>query len=132
MINFDTIGRGKIDEIYLIGALRSPDLFVFANSIAKSLGLTINKNIEFAFPYGSGHYFFYLKSIPSIDFCSGLSEDYHTIRDLPSKINYDKLIKWLKFNIYFVKFLSNQAPTLVKPKKVFVPYPKFRHNSQRK
>ena len=44
----------------------------------------------------SDHYMFKRKGIPFVYFETGMHKDYHTVRDTPDKINYEKLTKITK------------------------------------
>jgi len=123
MLNMDSIGRNKPDEIYLLGSLSSPDLKRLNDSV-KSRGLNILDTIEFAFDHGSDHYPFYEKGIPSIDYTSSYHEDFHKVTDTVDKVNIEKVSKAAE-SIFRVAYeIASTDIKFDKPKKVYVPFPK--------
>ncbi len=124
MLNMDTIGRNKSDEIYLLGSLRSPDLKGLNDRVNEKIGLKLLDTIEFAFDYGSDHYPFYEKGIPSIDYTSSYHEDFHKITDTVEKVNIDKVSKVAKLIFRVVYEIVTTDIKFDKPKYVYVPFPK--------
>ena len=137
MLNMDTIGRNKPDEIYILGSLRSPDLKELNDRVNTSLiplfakggeggfiGLKLLDTIEFAFDYGSDHYPFYEKGIPAIDYTSSYHEDFHKITDTVEKVNIDKVSKVAELIFRVAYEIATPDIKFDKPKYVYVPFPK--------
>ena len=124
MLNMDTIGRNKPDEIYILGSLRSPDLKESNDRVNEKIGLKLLDTIEFAFDYGSDHYPFYEKGIPSIDYTSSYHEDFHNITDTVEKVNIEKVSKVAELVFKVTHEIAVTDIKFDKPKKVYVPFPK--------
>ena len=124
MLNMDTIGRNKPDEIYILGSLRSPDLKELNDRVNEKIGLKLLDTIEFAFDYGSDHYPFYEKGIPAIDYTSSYHEDFHKITDTVEKVNIDKVSKVAELIFRVAYEIATTDIKFDKPKYVYVPFPK--------
>src|SRR3972149_7054225 len=124
MLNMDTIGRNKPDEIYILGSLKNPDLKGLNDRVNEKIGLKLLDTIEFAFDYGSDHYPFYEKGIPSIDYTSSYHEDFHKITDTVEKVNIDKVSKVAELVFKVTYEIAATDIKFDKPKKVYVPFPK--------
>ncbi|MBI5750148.1 MAG: M20/M25/M40 family metallo-hydrolase [Nitrospinae bacterium] len=124
MLNMDTIGRNKSDEIYILGSLRSPDLKSLNDRVNEKIGLKLLDTIEFAFDYGSDHYPFYEKGIPAIDYTSSYHEDFHKITDTVEKVNIDKVSKVAELIFGVTYKIVTTDIIFDKPKYVYVPFPK--------
>jgi len=124
MLNMDTIGRNKSDEIYILGSLRSPDLKELNDRVNEKIGLKLLDTIEFAFDYGSDHYPFYAKGIPAIDYTSSYHEDFHKITDTVEKVNIDKVSKVAELIFRVAYEIATTDIKFDKPKYVYVPFPK--------
>jgi hypothetical protein len=102
VINADMIGRDKDDD-----PENSNRLFILEWKGGKKYIRNIHKiNKEYThlildnkpgteyknlWTYGSDHYSFLKKDISCVTFFTGLHRDYHTSKDIPEKINFDKL-----------------------------------------
>lgn len=143
MLNMDTLGRNKPDEIYIIGSLRSPDLKGLNDRVntssfplpsgkspelvsgeVRGFGLKLLDTIEFAFDHGSDHYPFYEKGIPSIDYTSSYHEDFHKVSDTVEKVNIDKVSKVAELIFRVAYEITATDIKFDKPKEVYVPFPK--------
>ena len=140
MLNMDTIGRNKPDEIYILGSLRSPDLKRLNDRVnvvrlfdklkahhdhpEHVEGLKLLDTIEFAFDYGSDHYPFYEKGIPSIDYTSSYHEDFHKVTDTVEKVEIDKVSKVAELIFRVAYEIATTDIKFDKPKNVYVPFPK--------
>src|SRR3989338_2253065 len=140
MLNMDTIGRNKPDEIYILGSLRSPDLKRLNDRVnvvrlfdklkahhdhpEHVEGLKLLDTIEFAFDYGSDHYPFYEKGIPSIDYTSSYHEDFHKVTDTVEKVEIDKVSKVAELVFKVTYEIAATDIKFDKPKNVYVPFPK--------
>ncbi|MBN2054082.1 M20/M25/M40 family metallo-hydrolase [bacterium] len=123
MINLDTIGRNDPDAIHVIGALRSRDLAAIIGRHEEPAGILTTAGLEFAFPYGSDHYSFYLAGIPAVDLCSSLHADYHHISDTPDKVNLDKVSRVARLVFLSVMDIAGNGIRLDTPQFTCVPYP---------
>jgi hypothetical protein len=92
MLNMDMIGRNHRDTLYLYQAKLYPNISKIIKKQNKKYhtGFTL---IEKGHTYGSDHAPFQSKSIPNIFFFSGLHKDYHTVRDNPEYVNYEKIAR---------------------------------------
>lgn len=89
MINMDMIGRLSDSRLEIAGATTSKQTKAIINHINSDSALRIVYKAR-----GTGisdHIPFYNKRIPSIFLTTGMHPDYHTPRDVPSKINYNGL-----------------------------------------
>jgi len=120
-LNMDMLGRNNTDSLYLV----CPDL------LSSELDASINKlnrksGINFGFDYRysnlsnpeqvyfrSDHYPFIRFGIPSVWFFSGFTPDYHTPRDTPELINYEKFFRITKL-VYLTAFDIGNMKDLLK------------------
>lgn len=123
MLNLDTIGRNDSESISVIGAYRSNDLYAIFKKYENIAHITVKADLEFAFEYGSDHYPFYLRKIPTVDLCSSFHEDYHRITDTADKINLDKLVRVTKLTYLVLMELAGTTVKLDVVRDVYVPYP---------
>src|SRR6185436_6770984 len=100
MINMDMVGRGKTDEVAVLGIVQNPDLEKLLQR-ALRMSRTGVKNIvmregEDLFQR-SDHYSFHKLGLPVLFFFEGLpisnNPDYHTWRDSADKLDYDKMAR---------------------------------------
>ncbi len=120
----DAVGRNETDQLHAVGASRSPDLFAEAVFAARDSRLRLLPDIEFAFPYGSDHYPFYLKGIPSLDFTSSYHADFHRPTDTPEKVDVGKLERVADTVTRLTRrFAGRDAPELIPPIPADVPFP---------
>ena len=60
--------------------------------------------------FGSDHYSFVKNGVSSVAYFTALHNDYHTPRDTPDKLNYDKMkriIKLVFLNIWDLSYNGN-------------------------
>jgi len=112
MINIDMVGRLKDSKELLVGGTgTSTESESILDSLVKGRDLKIAKS-----PNGFGpsdHASFYVENIPVFFFTTGAHEDYHTPRDVVSKINFEGL-KEVDDYIYDLSTdLINRDSTLV-------------------
>jgi len=115
MFSLDTLG-GATDEkeVFLVGSSIHPSLARISRRFLEPLGIKEGKNIDqYSFEFGSDHYPFHQKGIPTLDFFASDYKKMHTPRDQPESINFEKLADVTKL-IYLTayEFLtdpSNQA-----------------------
>jgi len=112
MINIDMVGRLKDSQEFLVGGTgTSLESGSILDSLIKGRDLKITKS-----PNGFGpsdHASFYVENIPVFFFTTGAHEDYHTPRDVVSKINFEGLKKVDDY-IYDLSIdLINRDSTLV-------------------
>jgi hypothetical protein len=117
-INLDMIGRSwtpedtgivrgeqldvkRGDSVYVSGGRTCKELLRLNENSAKQL----NMQIDYAYNspadpkrmyYRSDHYSFAQKRIPAIFYTTGLHRDYHSTGDIPSKLDYNKMVKVTK------------------------------------
>lgn len=113
MLNLDMVGRQNPETKGLsIGGVGTEE------NIAKELELLAKDeslNIKYSQEgYGpSDHASFYSKDIPVLFFFSGIHDDYHTPRDVASKINYDGQKSISDFICKIAEFLANKSENFV-------------------
>jgi hypothetical protein len=100
-LNMDMISRNDPDSLYLVGSdLLSSELDASIKRVNRQSGL----NFSFDYLYSnlthlqrvyfrSDQYPFVRFGIPSVWFFSGFTYDYHTVRDVPERVDYGKLLK---------------------------------------
>jgi Zn-dependent M28 family amino/carboxypeptidase len=104
-INADMIGRNAPDLLYVVGPRAAP------NNQSVVLGAIVDSvNARQASPFRlnrewdslthpeqayqrSDHFNYARMGIPIVFFTTGTHDDYHTVRDEPSKIDYDKMAR---------------------------------------
>jgi len=95
MINMDMVGRLKNNTLYAIGTGSAVELDGIISKIDEQDTLSVVKTES---PIGSSDQTsFYIKSIPSIMFFTGVHLDYHRPSDDWDKINYDGIEKVVNF-----------------------------------
>lgn len=123
MLNMDTVGRNKPDEIYLIGARQDPELFPLVVEVGQEAGLLVLNTLDFAFPWGSDHYAFHKKGVPAVDLSSSLHEDYHKISDTADRVDSAKVAKVSRLATRLALRIAESDIRFPKPQDVVVPYP---------
>lgn len=120
-LNMDMISRNDPDSLYLVGSdLLSSELDASIKKVNRNYGL------DFAFDYlysnlthpqqvyfRSDHYPFVRFGIPSVWFFSGFTYDYHTIRDVPERVDYSKLFRTTKL-VYLTAMEIGNMKSLLK------------------
>lgn len=100
-LNMDMISRNDPDSLFLVGSdLLSSELDASIKKVNRNYGL------DFTFDYlysnlthpqqvyfRSDHYPFVRFGIPSVWFFCGFTYDYHTVRDVPERVDYHKLYR---------------------------------------
>jgi Zn-dependent M28 family amino/carboxypeptidase len=93
MFSLDTLG-GKTEEkeLFLIGSSIHSSLAQASRIFLEPLGIKEGKDIDqYSFEFGSDHYPFHQKGIPSIDFFASDYKKVHTSRDHLESIDFEKL-----------------------------------------
>jgi hypothetical protein len=93
MFSLDTIG-GVTDEkeVFLIGSSVHPSLAQIGKRFLEPLGIKEGRNIDqYSFEFGSDHYPFHQKGIPSLDYFASDYKKIHTSRDHLESIDFEKL-----------------------------------------
>lgn len=124
MLNVDTVGRNRPDEIYMVGARQDPELFPLAVEAGVEAGLSVSNKLDFAFPYGSDHYPFHRKGVPAVDFSSSLHDDYHTIGDSADKVDAAKTARVTDLLTRLAVRIAGGDIRFSRPLDVVVPYPR--------
>jgi len=93
MLSLDSIGgAGDEKEVFLIGSSYYPNLAERNRKFLQRLGLREGRNIDrYAFTYGSDHYPFHQKGIPSLDYFASEYKRLHTLRDNLEGVHFDHL-----------------------------------------
>jgi len=123
MINMDMVGRGKTDEVAVLGIVQNPELEKLLDR-ARKLNRTGIKTIvvrqgEDLFQR-SDHYSFHKIGVPVLFFFEGLpisdNADYHTWRDTPDKLDYDKMTRTARLVLDSAWLLANDDERPPKPR----------------
>jgi hypothetical protein len=100
------IGRNSPDSLYLEGSAESPDI----TSIIKKQNKKLKDNfvlVDGEFSGGSDHAPFYYKDIAFMFFFAGLHNDYHTVRDNPDLINFEKAARVSQLGFLTAWYIAN-------------------------
>lgn len=120
-LNMDMIGRNNPDSLFLVGSdLLSSGLDASIKRVNKKPGLNFGFDYRYSnlshpqnVYFRSDHYPFIRFGIPSVWIFSGFTNDYHTSRDLPEFIEYNKFYKITKL-VYLTAFNIGNLPELLK------------------
>lgn len=113
MLNLDMVGRqnGETKGLSIGGTGTEENISKELEQLAKNDSLNIKYSPE---GYGpSDHASFYSKDIPVLFFFSGIHDDYHTTRDVASKINYAGQKNISDFVYKIAKHLANKTENFV-------------------
>jgi len=93
MLSLDSIGGTTAErEVFLIGASTYPLLAQISRRFVQRLGLREGRDIDpLAFDYGSDHYPFHQKGIPTLDFYASDHKRMHALRDTYESIDFEKI-----------------------------------------
>jgi Zn-dependent M28 family amino/carboxypeptidase len=117
----DTIGRNNPDSLYLVGSdLLSTGLDGAIKAVNIRSGLNFGFNYVYSnlthpqrVYYRSDHYPFVRYGIPSVWIFSGFTNDYHTSRDIPENVNYQKFFRTTRL-VYLAAFEIGNMKDLLK------------------
>jgi Zn-dependent M28 family amino/carboxypeptidase len=102
----------NVNTLNVLGTAFSPDLKASISRFNSQTNLTLHFRYDFAaedLMRRSDQWSFLRMGIPAIFFFTGLHPDYHTPRDTPEKINYEKLQKVTRL-VYLTAFQIANAP----------------------
>jgi hypothetical protein len=110
-LNMDMIGRNDPDSLFLVGSdLLSKGLDASINRVNKKQGINFGFDYRYSDPahpqrvyFRSDHYPFIRFGIPGVWFFSGFTPDYHTPRDVPESVDYNKFFKTTRL-VYLTAF----------------------------
>jgi Zn-dependent M28 family amino/carboxypeptidase len=116
MLNMDMIGRGEADAVAVIGVPRNPDLGKVLERARKLAGTGV-RDLETRrgeeLWTRSDHYSFHRIGVPSLFFFEGLpisrNPDYHTWRDTPDQLDFDKIARTARLVFNTAWLLANDA-----------------------
>ena len=120
-LNMDMIGRNDPDSLYLVGSdLLGSGLDAAIKKVNKKSGL----NFAFDYTYSnlthpqrvyyrSDQYPFVRFGVPSVWIFSGFTQDYHTRRDVPEAVNYDKFYRTTRL-VYLAAFEIGNLSEMIK------------------
>ncbi|MDD4748031.1 MAG: M28 family peptidase, partial [Salinivirgaceae bacterium] len=125
-INLDMVGRNQDNK-----EKHSNTVFFLANGKQRKLLKRIAKNTgennealkvslhpgfseRLMWKYSSDHYRFHRINIPTACFFTGLHPDYHTSRDTPDKINYEKLTEITKAGVVTLWQIANSKKKMTR------------------
>lgn len=91
MINLDMVGRsGGENKIQVFTAGQNPEITAILNGLSART-FTIKPQVSPTDYFPSDHRLFYEKHIPVALFTSGIHRDYHTPKDISSKLDYNQM-----------------------------------------
>lgn len=114
MLNLDMIGRMKDNKLNIFGTGTSAKFDKLIDSLGILDTLQTLKNSE---GYGpSDHSSFYAKGIPILFFFTGAHADYHSPTDDWDKLNYESMVKVMKFSHDVLNTIDadNEKPNYIK------------------
>ncbi len=121
-------GKGAPEKdaavIYVIGALRNPEL---AEVVSRSLGLEgfeVKSNIEFAFLRGGDHWPFHCAGIPSVQVTTSRFSEMHTVEDTLDKISIQTIERAARAIRSALLELADRVKMFPAPKHIVTEYPK--------
>ena len=110
VVTLDMIGRLRNDELFVFGSRTAPGLRHFLAEQNEETGLRIQ------FPWdvkaNSDHYIFFEREIPILLFHTGIHDDYHTPRDVASKIDSQGMQRVARFTFRTVYGLAENHTRL--------------------
>jgi hypothetical protein len=120
-LNMDMIGRNDSDTLFLVGSdLLSTALDASLNRVNKKYGINFGFDYRYSDPkhpqrvyFRSDHYPFIRFGIPGVWIFGGFTPDYHTSRDLPEFINYNKFLKTTRL-VYLTAYDIGNLKELLK------------------
>ena len=92
-------GRANRNAVNILGYSRSPDLRLAAERANTNIGLELRfryDDNESNLLRRSDQWPFLYRKVPALFFHTGLHPDYHTERDRPDKISYEKMARIVK------------------------------------
>jgi hypothetical protein len=120
-LNMDMIGRNDPDSLFLVGSdLLSKGLDASIKRVNRNQGINFRFDYRYSDPshpqrvyFRSDHYPFIRFGIPGVWFFSGFTPDYHTPRDLPESVDYNKFFKITRL-VYLTAFDIGNMKELLK------------------
>jgi Zn-dependent M28 family amino/carboxypeptidase len=120
-LNMDMLGRNNTDSLFLVCSdLLSSGLDASINKVNKKSGINFGFDYRYSsishpdqVYFRSDHYPFVRFGIPSVWFFSGFTPDYHTPRDAPESINYEKFYRITRL-VYLTAFDIGNMKELLK------------------
>ncbi len=93
MLSLDSVGGSTQEkEVFFVGSSIHPSLAQRSRRFLKQLGVKEGRDIDqYAFAFGSDHYPFHEKGIPSLDYFASDYKKLHTYRDNLESIDFEKL-----------------------------------------
>jgi hypothetical protein len=120
-LNMDMLGRNNTDSLFLVCSdLLSSELDASINKVNKNSGINFGFDYRYSsishpeqVYFRSDHYPFVRFGIPSVWFFSGFTPDYHTPRDAPESINFEKFYRITRL-VYLTAFDIGNRKELLK------------------
>ena len=119
MLNMDMVGRGKKQEVVVLGTRHNPDLKDVLKRAAKLKGSGVREVVTDSAQHlweRSDHYSFHRAGVPVLFFFEAVSEtlneDYHTFRDTVDLVDCDKVVNTARLCLHVTWLLaqSDQRP----------------------
>jgi len=123
MLNMDMIGRGRTDEVAVIGVKHNPDLGQLLRRAGRLQPTGVERTVT-----GKGqelwarsdHYSFHRIGVPTLFFFEGLpiesNPDYHTWRDTPERLDLEKVARTTRLVFNTAWLLANDEARPAPPR----------------
>lgn len=115
MINLDMLGRGNESNPFQIFSQVSGSRLNAALEKVRQDPVMVNPVIAKGVIAPSDHLPFYEKEIPVIVFTTGMTREYHTLRDAPKLVLYNNMARQLNYIYYFLKHVAADNILFEKP-----------------
>lgn len=107
MVNLDMLGRaGSTNPFQIFSQISKKELhYLMEQTRQEPVIITPTDNITQVTP--SDHLPFYEKNIPVFCFTTGMTREYHTIRDIPSSLSYNNMEMVCNYLYHFLWIVSS-------------------------
>jgi hypothetical protein len=110
--------------IWVIGALRNPELCEVMSRALAGEGFEVKSDIEFAFLRGGDHWPFHCAGVPALQLTTSRFPEMHTVEDTPDRISIQTVEKAARAVRSAVLELADRSGRFPAPKHTVVEYPK--------
>ena len=115
MINLDMLGRGNEGNPFQIFSQVSGNSLTVALEKVREEPVMITPVAAQGVIAPSDHLPFYEKGIPVVVFTTGMTREYHTLRDAPKFVLYNNMTRNMNYIYYFLKNAASEDDLFAKP-----------------
>ena len=122
MVNLDMLGRGPAREVHALGFEQNPDFEDIVERARKTYRTGVKKlhpNRDESLFRRSDHYSFHRVGVPAVllfeNYPLSEKEDYHTWRDVPDRVDFEKVEATARLAFATAWLLANDAERLPAP-----------------